>query len=303
MTVATDQGSDTVVAAAAPLWASVEAAQEVAAFGGSSYPTYREWVRRLLQGRTPLMGRLDTVALCGEPVRVLATARPSLVEVELLAQPNGSTGYVGFMHAAHIGADARRRTTHVVAARGVLATTADREAAPVELAAGTTVELLAGQGAQDPAEVLLASGAAVRCPMGALRPLDAAAPAAELLGIAAGFLGVPYLWGGTEASGIDCSGLVHLAARIGGHVVPRDAHHQWAATRFDADWDDLDAGDLIFFGASATLEGVDHVGVYAGEARMLHAPEAGRQVILEPISARARERAVGFGRYPAPREA
>jgi cell wall-associated NlpC family hydrolase len=40
--------------------------------------------------------------------------------------------------------------------------------------------------------------------------------------------------------------------------------------------------------------------MYAGDGRMLHAPEAGRQVVLEPISSSARERTVGFGRYPAP---
>ena len=297
MTLAAGEGSDTVVAAAAPLWASAEDAQEVAAFGESSYPAYRQWVERRLPDQAPLMGRLHTVALCGEPVRVLAAAAPSLVEVELPAQPNGSTGYVGFMSAAHVGADARRGATHVVAARDAIATTAGRDAAPVELPAGTTVELL---DAQDPAEVLLPSGAVVRCPAAALRPLGSAAPALELLEIAAGFLGVPYLWGGIEAAGIDCSGLVHLAARIGGRFVPRDAHHQWAATRIDADWDDLDAGDLLFFGESAGLEGIDHVGLYAGNGRMLHAPEAGRVVVVEPISARARGRTVGFGRYPAP---
>jgi hypothetical protein len=285
-----------VVVAAAPLWATAEDAEELGGFGGSSYAAYREWVRRRLPDQTPLPGRLHTVAPSGEPVRVLATAGSSLVEVELPAQPNGSTGYVGFMSAAHVGADARYRPSHVVASGGVVATTAEGDAAPVELAAGTTIELLDDG---DAAKVLLASGAAVRCPMGALRSVASPVPAFELLGIASRFVGVPYLWGGTEASGIDCSGLVHLAARIGGHVVPRDAHHQWAATRFDADWDDLDAGDLLFFGDSASLEGIDHVGLYAGDGRMLHAPEAGRRVIVEPISDRARERTVGFGRYPA----
>jgi cell wall-associated NlpC family hydrolase len=283
-----------VVAAATPLWATAEDAEELGAFAGSSYAAYREWVRRRLPDQTRLPGRLHTVAPCGEPVRVLATAGSSLVEVELPAQPNGSTGYVGFMNAAHVGADARGTASHVVAAGGVVATAAERGGGAVELAAGTTVELLDDG---DPAEVLLASGAAVQCPMTALRPVGSAVPATELLRIAARFAGVPYLWGGTEAAGIDCSGLVHLAARIGGRVVPRDAHHQWAATRFDADWDDLEAGDLVFFGDSATLEGIDHVGVYAGSGRMLHAPEAGRRVIKEPISAPARERTVGFGRY------
>lgn len=296
MTVAADV-SHAVVVAAAPLWDSVEDAQELAPFNGSSYSVYQEWVQSRLPDQAPLQGRLHSVALCGEPVRVLGPAGPSLLEVELLAQPHGSRGYVGIVHAAHVGADARRRATHVVAAHRVLAASVEQGADPVELPAGATVELLDEQGDQDPAEVLLASGAAVRCPMTALRPLDSALSAGELLRIAAGFVGVPYLWSGIEASGIDCSGLIHLAARIGGHVVPRDAHDQWATTRFDADWEDLEAGDLLYFGTSASLQGIDHVGIYAGDGRMLHAPEAGRPVAVEPISARARERTVGFGRY------
>lgn len=274
-----------VVAAVAPLWASAGDAADLAPFGGSSYPAYRQWVRGRLPDQAPLKGRLHTVALSGEPVRVLGEAGASLVEVELLAQPDGAGGYVGVMHAAHVGADARRTPTHVVAAPGV-------DAAP----AGTTVELLAAGGTGDDADVRLADGATVRCPARALRPLGTPAGAAELLAIAARFAGAPYLWGGIEAAGIDCSGLVHLAARIGGHVVPRDAHHQWAATRIDADAGDLAAGDLLFFGDDARLEGIDHVGMHWGDGRMLHAPEAGREVVLEPLSARARERTVGFGR-------
>jgi cell wall-associated NlpC family hydrolase len=242
---------------------------------------------------------LHTVALCGEPVQVRAAVGPSLVEVELPAQPNGNAGYVGVMHAAHVGADARREATHVVAARSVVAATTDPDDASVELPAGTTVELLADPEAQELAEVLLASGATVRCPLTALRPLGAPLGAVELLAIAADFVGAPYLWGGIEPAGIDCSGLVHLAARIGGRVVPRDAHYQWTATRIDVGADELDVGDLLFFGDDASLEGIDHVGLYAGEGRMLHAPEAGRAVVLEPLSARARERTVAFGRYPA----
>jgi cell wall-associated NlpC family hydrolase len=298
MTLATDAGPRAVVAAAAPLWASADDAREIAPFGESSYAAFRAWAAGRLPDQKPLHGRLHTVATSGEPLRVIAEAGPSLVEVELLAQPNGDGGYVGVMHAAHVGADARREATHVVAAGGALAATADGDAAPLELAAGTTVELLGGPEAGDAAEVVLASGATVRCPTAALRPLGPPLGAAELFAIATGFGGVPYLWGGVEDAGIDCSGLVHLAARIGGHVVPRDAHHQWAATRIDIDADELEVGDLLYFGEEASLEGIDHVGLYAGDGRMLHAPEAGRTVVLEPLSARARERTVGFGRYP-----
>ena len=48
--------------------------------------------------------------------------------------------------------------------------------------------------------------------------------------VAAGaYLGAPYLWGGMSERGINCSGLVHMAFRRLGRLVPRDAHEQEAA--------------------------------------------------------------------------
>ena len=301
MTGARDTAPATaVVAAAAPLWACAEDVRSAAAPGGCSHGAYLAWVRRLLPDQAPLRGRLHTVALSGEPVRVLRAVDASAVEVELPAQPNGSAGYVGFMDAAHLGADARRKPTHVVAERGVLAMTTGpaAEAEPVELPAGTTVELRSDPAARGDAELLLASGATVRRSLSGLRLVGERVDALELLAIAARFVGAPYLWGGIEAAGVDCSGLVHLAARIGGRVVPRDAHHQWAAMRIDAAADPV-AGDLIFFGEEASLEGIDHVGISWGDGRMLHAPEAGRPVVLERLSDRACARTVGVGRYAA----
>lgn len=68
------------------------------------------------------------------------------------------------------------------------------------------------------------------------------------------WLEIPYLWGGCTLTptqggvswGIDCSGLVHLAYRLIGKKVPRDAHDQWlACTPISSD--QLQPGDLIFF--------------------------------------------------------
>jgi len=65
---------------------------------------------------------------------------------------------------------------------------------------------------------------------------------------ARGFLGVPYLWGGTSYEGIDCSGFTQLCYRMGGYVIPRDAYQQHAFLRQSVDRNHLQEGDLIFFG-------------------------------------------------------
>jgi len=67
-------------------------------------------------------------------------------------------------------------------------------------------------------------------------------------GYARSFLGVPYLWGGTSYEGIDCSGFVQLCYRMGGYVIPRDAHQQHAFLQQDIDRNQLQEGDLILFG-------------------------------------------------------
>src|SRR6516164_1566856 len=71
---------------------------------------------------------------------------------------------------------------------------------------------------------LTRSGAYVPAPH--LAPLDFVEP--DFVAVAERFLGVPYLWGGKTALGLDCSGLVQVALTAAGVSCPRDSDMQEA---------------------------------------------------------------------------
>jgi gamma-D-glutamyl-L-lysine dipeptidyl-peptidase len=87
------------------------------------------------------------------------------------------------------------------------------------------------------------------------------------LEVARSYLGSSYEWGGLTEQGIDCSGLVHIAYRESGRLVPRDACQQEEAGSHVAPGAER-PGDLVTYGSGARA---DHIAFWLDEGRILHA--------------------------------
>ena len=100
----------------------------------------------------------------------------------------------------------------------------------------------------------------------------------ESIELAKRFLGVPYLWRGRSSYGFDCAGFTQMLVRARGISMPRDADQQavWkGVSRIERK--DLQAGDLLFFGASEKQ--ITHTGMYIGDGQFIHATTNGHPVV------------------------
>ncbi len=96
------------------------------------------------------------------------------------------------------------------------------------------------------------------------------------------FLGIPYLWGGSTPKGFDCSGLVQRTFRLNGRILPRDSDMQarFGVEKVVNSLDDLQPGDLLFFGRAA--QRITHVAMVLPDRLFLHAYGQVRVNSLDP---------------------
>jgi len=104
---------------------------------------------------------------------------------------------------------------------------------------------------------------------------------AVIAGIAASLVGTRYQFGGADQGGFDCSGLALYVHERVGLAIPRTAAAQQRAAQA-VPLAQLAPGDLVFFHIRS--RSVDHVGVYAGDGRFIHAPRAGLTVAVADLS-------------------
>lgn len=105
----------------------------------------------------------------------------------------------------------------------------------------------------------------------------------DIVSTARGALGVPYAWGGSSMSGFDCSGLVYWAYAKAGISLPRNTYNM-INVGASVQPNKLRPGDLVYFDTDRSRKGPDHVGIYIGGGKFIHAARTGQPVKISSLS-------------------
>lgn len=176
-------------------------------------------------------------------------------------------GYVGFVESAHLTAPFEPPTHRVAALRTygfAQASIKSRALGPYSQGALVTVEAREGRFAKAQGSGWFVE--AHLAPIGVF--------AGDPVAVAEQYLGAPYLWGGRESLGLDCSGLVQQALFAVGKACPRDTDQQEKLGAAVAR-EELRRGDLVFWKG--------HVAIMLDEVRILHANAFHMAVAVEPL--------------------
>ena len=116
-----------------------------------------------------------------------------------------------------------------------------------------------------------------------LVPQMATKQSSNVLSRAVNVLGTPYRWGGSSPSkGFDCSGLVKYAFNdVAAVDLPRTSNAMASGHGQKVERKDLKPGDLLFFNIKSRK--VNHVAIYLGNDRFIHAPRRGKAVSIDTL--------------------
>ena len=160
------------------------------------------------------------------------------------------------------------------------------------LADKTVSELQGYQEAKAEAEVIAQERLEAEAAAEAARKAEEERKAAEevrlemrqgIVDFALQFVGNPYVYGGTSlTNGADCSGFVMSVFAEFGYELPRVAAAQCSASKKKS-VADIEAGDLVFYGEGC----IDHVALYIGDGKIVHASTAATGIKVSDYDYRA----------------
>lgn len=97
-------------------------------------------------------------------------------------------------------------------------------------------------------------------------------------------IGIKYVYGGSSTKGFDCSGFVSYVYKKFGLTLPR-ASKDMGKGGNSVKKADLQLGDLVFFDTNGGLNGINHVGIYIGNSKFIHASSSlGRKVTISSLN-------------------
>lgn len=238
-----------------------------------------------------LVDKIDTQALYGDEVTILKSSgnwhRIAIKDQYVPYQKEGYPGWVPKSHVTATSTDFSDCSIAIVNAKMATLYNVDTKKKYMDISYSTILPIIKVEGewlhVQTPAngvKLLKKSDAKT-----AKKYADIPKPTQkQIVDEAKRFLNLPYLWAGTSALGYDCSGIIYAVYKNHGILIPRDSFYQ--ATKGTAvSKSKLQPGDLIFFAGNAGKGKVYHVGLYVGEGKMIHAPNASSKVKIESINA------------------
>ena len=127
----------------------------------------------------------------------------------------------------------------------------------------------------------------IRSDLVSYRSTDGAPSVAETVGeqvvaTAMQYVGYRYTWGGkSPETGFDCSGFANYVYNLYGYTMERVAQNIYNTNGTYVGWDELQPGDLMFFGYGKNS--ITHVAIYAGDGQMVHASDYDTGVIVTDL--------------------
>ncbi|WP_203339072.1 C40 family peptidase [Planococcus beijingensis] len=270
----------------ATVWTAPEKARPVDAEGIAENPDINKWLQEMSREENKDLtdsGRIQTQLLYGEPVAIEEVV-DGWAKIIALWQPcrKDERGYPGWVPLAQL------KEVEALTELGYARVTANKAQlwtegfTPLKVVSFNTLLPVKELGdfvrLQTPdGDALIMSDAVEIVAAYNQSPKGSGLDIAKL---GAGFLELPYLWGGMSSYGYDCSGLTYNLMKANGVIISRDAVDQALEGREidQADQNSWHIGDLLFFAYEEGKGNLHHVGIYYGNGLMLHSPTPGKSV-------------------------